>query len=200
MKKLAHPGFTWIVIFAISCCLQGKRFVETGLCLLHHPIWRKCKVGVFFKSRLTELKEIRIIRKLCSAPEKIWWARDLETPLAHTHTKMYKSTHVHMNTCSYVCTHRYKCMHKCTCTHTHICPWMQTHTLTRGYTMCTQVHIHTHAWVNTCVHACTHTTIMCPPRELIKQILNAPVRTVTLLPPPLSAERIPPTLQSRLST
>lgn len=41
---------------------------------------------------------------------------------------------------------------------------------------------------------------MCLPGELIKQILSSPVRTVTLLPSPLSSERIPPTLQSRSST
>lgn len=51
IKKLAHPGFTWIVIFAICSCPQGKRFVETGLCLLHHPVWGKCKAGVVFKNQ-----------------------------------------------------------------------------------------------------------------------------------------------------
>ena len=107
---------------------------------------------------------------------------------------MYIWTHVHM----YVHTDTNACINALA--HTYICPWMQTQALTCGYTMCTQVHMHTRAWVNTHVHACTHTTIMCPPGELIKQILNAPVRTVTLRPPPLSSERIPPTLQSRLST
>lgn len=156
MKKLAHPGFTWIVIFAIRCCLQGKRFVETGLCLLYHPIWRKCKVRVFFKPRLTELKEIvfgeiRISKKLCSAPEKIWRARDLETPLAHTCTKMYKSTHVHMNTCAYVCTHRYKCMHKCTYTHT----YMPMNANTSTYTWVYYVHTSTHAYTCMGKYTCT---------------------------------------------
>lgn len=122
MKKLAHPGFTWIVIFAISCCLQGKRFVETGLCLLHHPVWGKCKAGVFFKSRLTELKEvvlgeIRISRKLDSVQlQKRFREQEIWRRHWHTHAQKCTKAHVHINTCAYICTHRYKCVHKCTCT------------------------------------------------------------------------------------